>query len=562
MDLIKKENTLFLKIVIILSSFFIGGYHVAVSCGVSVLLLLYMLYLALKNENKRKIEIGLTVLSIAVLTISYLVVSFWAVDSGTAIYGFFKILPVGLFALIISSYEKAERMEILECVPLTAAVNGVLAYGLSFIPDLTDNFLVAERLGGFFQSPNAFAIFCLAGIIILMTSEKIKAKHWILTIVLMLLVFLTGSRTVFLFLIFTIVALVFTIKNKKVKRNILLALIGIIIVSVITVLVTDSVQTVGRFLTISLESSTFLGRLLYYKDALPIIFKHPFGMGYYGYYFSQGSFQTGVYSVAFVHNSALQFILDVGFIPAIFFVVALAASLFSKGSNLRQRLLLLVVFGHSLFDFDLEFTTVFLVLVLAMEYEAINDLQLSYNKIVTSIASGALILTSVYFGFVNTLYLSGQYDAVEKIYGFDTMSKIRLVVNETDITLQEKYADEIIKNNGCIAIAYDVKANSAYQEGDFKKVMKYKDDALDCAPYSLEEYVDYCEKLIVGISMYENIGDEYSARVCKKKLISVKEKADATKEKTSSLGWKIYDKPQLDLPEEYLKAIEVCEADV
>ncbi len=559
MELIKKDNTFFLKFIIILCSFLVGGYHLAVSCAISVLLLLYMLYLALVAENKQKIQIGLTVLSIAVLTISYLVVSLWAVDSGTAIYGFFKILPVGLFALIVSSYDKTKRMEILECIPVTAAVNGVLAYGLSFIPVLSDYFLVAERLGGFFQSPNAFAIFCLAGIIILLTSEKLKAKHWVLTVVLMLLIFLTGSRTVFLFLVFTVVALVFTIKNKKVKRNVLLALLGIILASVVIVFITDSVQTVGRFLTISLESSTFLGRILYYRDAIPIILKNPFGLGYYGYYFSQGSFQTGVYSVAFVHNSVLQFLLDVGFVPAILFVSALAVSLFSKNSNLRQRLLLLVVFGHSLFDFDLEFTAVFFVVILAMNFERIKDWQLSYNKIAVSVASCVLILGSIYFGFINTLYLFGEYAAVEKIYGFDTMSKIQLITEEKDSDVLEKYADDIIKNNGCLAIAYDVKANSAYKKGDFKKVMEYKDSALDCAPYSLQEYTDYCEKMIVGISLYESAGDNYSADFCKKKLVSVKEKAEETKEKTSFLGWKIYDKPELDLPENYIKAIEACE---
>ncbi len=561
MALVKKDNTLFLKIVIILSSFLIGGYHVAVSCFLSVLLLLYMVYSAFAEVKRAKMQMGLTVGSIILLALSYLVVCLWAVDSGTAIYGFFKLLPVALLSLIISSYDKAKRMEILDCVPLTAAVNGVLSYALSFIPDLTDYFLVAERLGGFFQSPNAFAIFCLAGIIILLTSEKIDFKKWLLAAVLTLLIFLTGSRTVFIFLVVTVLIFVVTLKNKKMKRNIILLLVGVIGVSVIAVIVTDSVQTVGRFLTISLESSTFLGRLLYYKDAIPIVFKHPFGLGYYGYYFTQGAFQTGVYSVAFVHNSFLQFLLDVGFVPAIAFVIALAVSLFSEESNLRQKMLLLIVFGHSLFDFDLEFTAVFFVLVLAMDFESDKKFDFSINKFGMAAISGVLMLLSVYFSFVNTLYLLGEYTSVEKIYGFDTMSKIQLITQEKDGMLLNEYADEIIKNNGNIAIAYDVKANDAYSDGDFKKVMEYKDKALDCAPYSLEEYLDYCDKLIVGISLYENAGDDYSAAVCKRALLSVRKKAEKTKNKTSKLGLKIYDKPNLDFPQEYEEFFEACEAD-
>lgn len=559
MALLKKDDTLFLKIVIILSSFLIGGYHVAVSCFLSVLLLLYMLYSAFTDDKKQNMRLGLAVGSIALLTLSYLVVCIWAVDSGTAIYGFFKLLPVALLSLIVSPYEKEKRMSILECVPVVAAVNGVVAYGLSFIPGLEDYFLVAERLGGFFQSPNAFAVFCLAGIIILLTSEKIDIKKWSLTVVLTVIIFLTGSRTVFIFLVVTVLIFVVTLKNKKTKRNIFLLLAGAVALSVIAVIVTDSVQTVGRFLTISLESSTFLGRLLYYKDAIPIIFNHPFGLGYYGYYFTQSSFQTGVYSVAFVHNSFLQFLLDVGFVPAIAFVVALTVSLFSKRTNLRQKMLLLIVFGHSLFDFDLEFTAVFFVLVLAMDFESDKKLDLSINKFAIAIASCVLMLLSVYFAFVNILYLLGEYTSVEKIYGFDTMSKIQLITQERNQTVLNEYADEIIKNNGNVAIAYDVKANSAYSDGDFKMVMEYKDKALECAPYSLEEYLDYCDKLIVGVSLYESAGDDYSAAACKKALLSVRDRAQETKEKTSALGLKIQDKPNLDFPREYEEFFEACE---
>ena len=46
----------------------------------------------------------------------------------------------------------------------------------------------------------------------------------------------------------------------------------------------------GRFLTTSLHSSTLLGRLLYAQDALPVILRHPFGLGYRSYTYMQGSF--------------------------------------------------------------------------------------------------------------------------------------------------------------------------------------------------------------------------------------------------------------------------------
>ncbi len=546
----------FLKLFLFVSVFLVGGYHLAVSCFLSVLLLFFLIYKSLSQKNFCVIKPNGVLMVIGLITLSYLVVTFWAVDKGTSIYGFFKLLPVGLFATVLSIYDKDIREKVLESVPYAAISSGVLAWGLSFIPVFSEYFLVADRLGGFFQSPNVFAVFCLAGIIILLTAEKVSAKNLIMTAVLIALILLTGSRTVFLFLIAIIIALILKIKNKKIK----IALSGIIlfavVASVIVVVVTGSVQTVGRFLTISLESSTFLGRILYYLDAIPVILKNPFGLGYYGYYFSQGTFQTGVYSVTFVHNSVLQYLLDVGFVPSIAFVVIVLASFFSKNTNFRKKLLIFASFGHSLFDFDLEFTVIYFVLLLSLDFDLFKTKKLNINSYVVTIASAVLILFSVYFGIVNTMYLLGEHKAVEKIYGHDTMVKMYLITNEKDEIRRSEYADEIIKGNGCLAIAYDVKANDAYKNGDFKNVIEYKKKAIECAPYSIDEYVDYCEKLIVGISLYSNANDFNSADVCKEELIKITEMLEDVKGKTNDLAWKIQDKPELELPAEYVKLIE------
>jgi tetratricopeptide (TPR) repeat protein len=108
-------------------------------------------------------------------------------------------------------------------------------------------------------------------------------------------------------------------------------------------------------------------------------------------------------------------------------------------------------------------------------------------------------------------------------------------------------------------VDYDHIIDSFYEKGDFKKVIKYKNKAIDCAPYSLEEYTDFCEKLLVGVSLYENVNDKQSARVCKRELIDISDRLAETKEKTSSLAWKIQNKPELDLPEEYAEIIEEYE---
>ncbi len=546
----------FLKMFLFISVFLVGGYHLAVSCFLSVLLMLFLIYKSLTQKDFCKIKPNAVLFSIGIIVVSYLVVTLWAVDKGTAIYGFFKVLPVGLFTVVFSIYSKETRNEIVEIVPYAAIANGVVSYILSFVPSLSDYFLIADRLGGFFQSPNAFAIYCLVGIIILLTSEKINVKKLILTAILVVLIFLSGSRTVFIFLLVAIVVLFFNIKNKKIKLTVLGIVILMIAVSVIVVAVTGSFQTVGRFLTISLESSTFLGRILYYIDAIPQILKHPFGLGYYGYYFTQGSFQTGVYSVVFVHNSLLQFCLDVGIVPALCFASIITASFFSKNTKFRQRLIIFVLFGHSLFDFDLEFTAVFLVLILMLDFDVIKTKSVEFNTYALTTISVVLILLNVYFGLINTLYLKSEFKAVDKIYGHDSMSKLMLITEETNSETVEKYADQIIEENGHLAIAYSAKANSAYSKGDFKKVIEYKKKAIACIPYSIAEYDDYCQKLVVGISLYNEVNDEKSVSKCIKELVNVGDMLEEVKGNTHPIAWKIQDKPQLELSGEYKILIE------
>ena len=305
--------------------FLFGGYHIWTSALFVVLLSVYLILFSLKS----KVNISLTLASLMLLPVSYLVTSLWAVDSSTALYGFVKFLPVALFGFAVAPLKKEDKEKITDVIPYSAVAMGILSYALSFVPDLSESLLVAERLGGFFQYPNSFACFCLIGIPILLLKEKVTYKNWLVSALLIGIILLTGSRTVFVLLVFVAAAVLLKI-NRKYRIRLIALLGGALVLSVIIVFVTDSVQTVGRFLTISLESSTLLGRLLYYKDALPVILKKPFGLGYYGYYFSQGSFQTGVYSVAFIHNELLQMLLDIGWLPTAFFFFVAVKSLFSK----------------------------------------------------------------------------------------------------------------------------------------------------------------------------------------------------------------------------------------
>lgn len=549
------NNIDFLKIFVFFSPLLFGGFHVWTAAAFTGLLCLYICTVSVEQYKNNKLKIGISLLSLLLLPVSYLTVSLWAVDSGTAVYGFVKLLPVALFGLIVSGYDEKKKRELIEVVPYSAVAMGVLSYALSFIPQLSVYFLVAERLGGFFQYPNSFALYCLAGMIILLTKQSLKLPQWLAVALLVGIIFLSGSRTVFVFLVASVLILLFKLKAKN--KVGLLVIFGVaLLTSIIVVVLTDNIQTVGRFLTISLESSTLLGRLLYYKDALPVILKNPFGLGYYGYYFSQTSFQTGVYSVVFAHNDILQLLLDIGWLPSLLFFFALGASFFSKKTEFYQKLLMLVILGHSFFDFDLQFVSVFLLLIFTMDFELCRISDFKVRRAAVKTVAVLLVAVSVYFGAVNSLSLLSKYEEAYKLYPGDTEAQLYLMTSAEDTEKSVAYADSIISKNKFVALAYDVKANEAYEKGDVLTMIEYKQKALDCSLYNINEYNDFGYKLISVIALYKKMGDEKSAEYCEEKLVEVAQQLEAVRANTSALAWEINDKPQLDLAPEIAEYIE------
>lgn len=252
--------------------------------------------------------------------------------------------------------------EVRERLFLTIPVSGItmtlLSYPTRWIPALTPYFYASGRLGGFFQYSNSFALFLLLGIIPLAFQKKRRFLCLAGILVLLFGILATGSRTVFVLTVLIFLWLCLTRKRLRIPLMLLLA--ACVAAALLFVAITGNQDTIGRFLTISLESSTLMGRLLYYRDVLPVILKHPFGLGYMGYYYAQGGFQTGVYATKFVHNELLQFAVDVGWIPTLLFAFALLRRLLARKTPAMQRMLLFAICAHSMLDFDLQFLSIFL----------------------------------------------------------------------------------------------------------------------------------------------------------------------------------------------------------
>lgn len=546
---IQRINLVPMQIFFFVSPFFFGGFHVFVSCIFSIVLLGYLLYLSSKKPGIT-VRINDTLLAEVVFLLFYLLSCLWAVDSGMAVMGFWKFLPIFPFLLIIMQMDEEQKRELLKTIPLSGCVMVVISFPLHLIPQLKEEFTVAGRLSGFFQYPNSFAIYLLAGLIIVTQYYNSKKVIAVLSVLLVFGIFESGSRIVFAFLILTVMLLFLLSKNKFIKYSSLLILVLGIVLAIIYARFADNYDTVGRFLTSSINSSTMLGRLLYYKDALPIILKHPFGLGYMGYYFSQQEFQTGVYSVLYVHNELLQFLLDIGWIPTVLFVVVILESLFSKKTDTCSKLLILIICGHSLFDFDLQFISVFFVLITVLETNKgkAKDIILNFKKV--AVAGMMVVLLNVYFGIVSFTQYIGENELAFKIYSFNTTAEIQMLVESNDVAKQKEIAENILHRNAKLPIAYSALANYEFSQGNIEKFIEYKNQAIALAPYSYEEYEDFAIKLIEAMGKYNSIGDLQSADFCYTVLINLRDNLGNLKNKTSSLALKIDDKPVFEFSNE------------
>lgn len=543
----------FAEILLTVSLFCIGMFHEYLSCIASLVILAWLI-VKLAREQKIRYYFNITSLSVFCVVLFYALTALWAVDSGMALIGFIKFLPVLLYFLILMQTDDTDS--IIGRLPTVAAVMTVIsAIGMQ-IPVFEEFFSVSGRLAGFFQYPNTFALFLLTAELIAVSKAKLGVLDFAVIVVLIFGLMYSGSRTVFVLALLSNVVLIFTVKNGRVKLFVAAVIAVFAVGGVLYAAVSGSTGAFGRFLTISLKESTFVGRLLYFKDALPLILKHPFGLGYMGYYYMQQSVQTGVYSVMFVHNDFLQLLLDVGWLPSLLFAVAVLRSVFGGKKPFYKRLILCVMVLHFCFDFDLQFIAVFMVFLLFTDYKVGREYFFQKNKAV----SGICFLTAVasaYFGISLTLSRFGKYSEAFSIYPLDTRSEIQLLINEKDSEKVNEIADDIISRNKYITLAYSVKARQAYSKGDFSQLIEYKRLIFSKAPFAYEEYKDYCYMLMNGVSLYRKAGDFSSAQICLKELEAAVGEVHSAKERLSGLGAKIKDQPETRLPEdveEYVKS--------
>ena len=539
--------------ILVFSILAVGGFNEWVSAIVSVALLGYLIY---KSFERKAINFSkeLSFFAIALISVSYFVVSFWAIDAGMAFIGGIKFLPPILFFITLKQ-EKTDKTNIYQMLILATAVMVVVSSIFSIIPQLSQHFTVADRLAGFFQYPNAFAMLILISELLILQKEKINKLDIVYLAVFLVGIIYSGSRIVFVLFVISNIAILLLKSNKKFRLVFLFSVLALLL---ITFIFFKDNAIVQRFLRISIFESTFVGRILYWVDALPLLLKYPFGMGYLGYNYVHPVIQTGVYTVRYVHNDFLQLFLDIGWMPAIVFIVAIVKKIVSKSTDKYLKVILLTFCAHIFFDFDLQFLSMFLILIVLLEDENSKITTVKFNSII----GGALALFLAFNTYMSLHLVFSHFDLekqAEKLYPWNTDNHIATLEKEQSILSADKLATDILKQNSATYIPYVIKARAAYASGDFTALITYNRELINRAPFYYENYESYARMLIEGIRKYKSINDYESANFCAKELMMVKSALSELPSKLSTLGKAIKDQPKTEFPQEISEFIDGLE---
>ena len=542
-----------LAAVTVAAPFLAGMYYEPASALVSLYLIVWLIRCGIKNDALT-IRWSAPLIASAATALAYLLAGLWGVDRGMAPVGFVKFLPLPLYALALAQLTEKQRAEIMDLLPLSGAIMTVSSLLLGLIPVAREYFCAGDRLSGFFMYPNTYALFLLLGITVLMMRPRWGWKDWCLLLAALIGIALSGSRTVVVVLV--CVGILYAIFWKDRRRFTLIGISALMMaLAAIYAHFSGNIPAFARFLTISPDSESLLSRLLFHRDALAVILRNPLGLGYMGYWYTQGIYQTGLYSVVHLHNDLLQFLIDVGWVPAGLLVWAVLRSFFR--GDLHRRVLIFAATAHLLLDFDMQFVAMDLLLLLIIEQPPLTKKQLSLGKRHAGIVGAVLIAVCIHIGAAGTLYYFKDYRDCARVFPGWTQAKLKLLNQTEEPAAMDNLARDILSRNEYVFTAWNARANAAYSQGDIESMIEYKHRSMYLRRYRLKNYLDYADMLKVAYDMYLDAGDACSAEICLAELREIPALMDAATASTSELAWRISEKSRMTLPEEYAWLLEM-----
>ncbi len=481
---------------------------------------------------------------LGVYWISFLVTSFYAIDKGMTVLAFFKNAVIVLFFLLFMQYEKQERYFQMIAYSGAGSVIVSIAMALLKVPGVWND----NRMQGVFLYANSYGLYLLLGLTILMNQVDIHKKDYFLLSLLMIGIVLTNSRAIILLTIFSMIVSLFFNKQKWKKMIVcMLAFLTLFVGSHYYSKLDKRID--GKML----QSSEFLTRLMYYQDAILLIKERPFGYGYEGFYYKQSETQTGVYDSKFVHNSVLQVLLDVGFIPCICLMVMVCFSFFDKKQTKKNRLLMILIMGHSLIDIDLEYLIFVLMMILMIpEEEKTSFTQITSVKWI--FYTTTLLYTWLLLGEIG--YKTKDYEFTYQVVPFHTEALQERLYSVAEEEEQFKLAKKIYRLNQNVSGVYEAFSNHEQKEKNFDKALVYEKKRLALNKYTMYNYIMYADFLSKAFHYYRGEKNLEKMKEYGSEVLQIESRIQEVLNETNPLCYRTIHPPQLEMPQELREFIQ------
>lgn len=469
---------------------------------------------------------------------------FTSVDRGAGREGILRLFVYLFFVFLLIQWNAEQRKRLCSMLPYIGSVMVLVCIAGWFFPSVRVLYWSNGRMTGFFQYANTFALFLLLGLI---TGKQRTGWHHLIQVILLFGIAASGSRwTMILLMIWVVWMLI----RKKLDKPFIITLVLSGLGGLILAIVLRG-WTFLRF-TDSQAFSTVWGRLLYWQDAITVLFEHPAGIGYLGWFYLQGSIQTGVYNVRFVHNELIQLALDYGLAVA-------AAAVFLVIWRLRKKCLApeiaVVICLHSMADPDLQFYGIFLFLALALssveECHRVVSVQVVKNLVVSVMAVIAVL--AVHCGAADFALQCGYSSIALRMSPYDTEAAIQRMLEKN--SLEEAVADahRILSNNSYSSIAWQIIAENALKQGNYESMASAQRQTVKMRKYEQNIYDDSIFRLSQAVA------EGWSVENAMTEIIWITNYQSEVLKTTSLLGWKIADQPELLFSDEALLCIQAIQ---
>lgn len=559
----KNLNITALWIILFIATFIFGGFYDFSVFFISAVLSINLLVKYIKNKEI-KIELNFPFWISTLFVLGNFLTLFWAIDKNDAVFGLFRSIALFIFVLNLYQIDDKSKNMLKMVVPLSGFIMFIISIILAIIPS-TKNIVISDgnRLTGFFQYANSYAIFLLLGIIILLNSEikeKIKVPIMLL---LVLAILLTGSRITFILLILNFIYYIVKSKSKN-KLKYILGFVLVIAIIIIVALATNNFQNIGRILTLSFSSSTLLGRFVYYKDSLTLILKNIFGYGYMGYSYVYPEIQTAPYYIKFVHNDFLQIALDIGIIPALIFLCILVKALFSKNISVQNKVLLITLSIHMFFEFDLQFFVLLALLMIFMNDKNEKQKALSFSIILIAFCA-ILSIINCYYGIASVSNIFGDGKLGTKMLSNYTETKEKEAFEyyeKNNLSKADEIAKSILVKNKYSIVSYNIDAYYLLETKKYDDMVIQKNNAIELDKYNMQTYEDYVLLLSKVIDYYIKNEDYENANKYIAYVLDVNLRLEKLKENTDNFAYYFAEKPVFKLDDAVQKYIEVLSQNI